>query len=69
MDSFQSKKNKYGLYGFEAYLEHRYLLRKCLIWILDGKSVNSLHDCWMEDPPLVDKINTNMSLYIVKKLL
>lgn len=44
---------------------HRYLIRKYLIWMLgDGKTINFWYTIWLEDSPLVDKINPNIRQYI-----
>lgn len=42
-------------------LVHRYLLRKGLIWILTNVLIFGMITGW----PLVDKMNPNMSHYIV----
>lgn len=43
------------------------MLKKSLIWVLgDGKSINFWHDNWMDDFTLMDKVNPNMSQYIMR---
>lgn len=52
--------------GWKHIINHRYILRKGLVWILGaGKSINFLYDNLIKDSSLVDKIYPNMRRYIV----
>lgn len=60
-DFLRNKKNSTASIAKKNILDHTHLLWKGLIWILgDGKTITFWYDIWIEESPLVHKINPNM---------
>lgn len=65
MNFLQNKKLNTMSTASKYILDYRYLLTKRLIWTLGHiKSIKCWYYKWMEDSPLVDKINPNLSQHM-----
>lgn len=65
---FKINKTSSASIAWKNILDHRYLLRKGLMWVLgNDQSINFLYDNWNDESPLIHNINANMEYLIEKK--